>query len=213
MENETRRERERKIHVSEIIQAAENLFRQQGYENTSMDDIARASQFTKRTLYQYFASKDDLYFAVLQKGMAKFHSYLAIDMEQTLSGYERVRQIMLACFRFYQDYPEFFKLLNYIGYARQNLTGAEEDRQSFFVVNNALFQGMAALIASGQMDGSIPADMDAEKTSMSLLFVMTGFFNQLSGTGKNFSKHFNLDEQEFSAYTLDLILRVLKKNA
>lgn len=212
MENETRRDRERKAREGEIILAAEDLFRRKGYENTSMDDIARESQFTKRTVYQYFASKDQLYFAVLQKGMTQFQSYLSIEEKQNISGYEKIRQITLACYRFYQEYPEFFKLLNYVGYARQAATGLSDEQHDYLMSNDVLFQRIAELIAAGQADGSIPLDLDPEKASMSLLFVMTGFFNQLSTTGKNFSNHFNLNEQAFTASTLDLILRVLKNH-
>ena len=72
MENISRRDREKLTRENEIIQAAENIFRLEGYENASMDDIAREAQFTKRTLYQYFPSKDDLFFAVLLKGLENY---------------------------------------------------------------------------------------------------------------------------------------------
>jgi AcrR family transcriptional regulator len=38
--------------IETIIASAEELFCRQGYENTSMDDIAKASEYTKRTIYR-----------------------------------------------------------------------------------------------------------------------------------------------------------------
>ena len=61
MQNLSRRDREKMVREAEIVQAAEEIFRQNGYENTSMDDIAKKAQFTKRTLYQYFPSKEHLF--------------------------------------------------------------------------------------------------------------------------------------------------------
>ena len=45
---------------SRIVEAAWKLFYQYGYENTTIDDIAEASQTSKGTFYHYFDSKDDL---------------------------------------------------------------------------------------------------------------------------------------------------------
>lgn len=211
MEIESRREREKKVRETEIIQAAELIFRQKGYENTSMDDIALEAQFTKRTLYQYFESKEKLLFAVLQKGMAEFQTYLTNGIDRNQTGYEMIRQTMQASYRFYREYPEFFRLMNQVGTARQRITDTGENHQAYFTTNDAMFDNMALVIKAGQADGSIAGDLDAAKSSMSLLFLMTAFFNQLAVTGKSFSTHFKMDEQDFSTYTMDLIMRILEK--
>ena len=46
----SRRERERLVRESEIIAAAEKLFIVKGFDNTTMDEIAKAAEFTKRTV-------------------------------------------------------------------------------------------------------------------------------------------------------------------
>lgn len=43
-----------------ILQAAISLFVERGFENTSVQDIAEASQMAKGTVYLYFSSKDNL---------------------------------------------------------------------------------------------------------------------------------------------------------
>jgi len=48
-----------------IIDAAYQLFWRSGFTRTSIDSIAARSGLTKRTLYSYFRSKDDLLAAVL----------------------------------------------------------------------------------------------------------------------------------------------------
>jgi len=51
---------------SRILDAAYRLFRRQGYNRVSMDEIAAAAKLTKRTLYHHFRSKDQLLADVLQ---------------------------------------------------------------------------------------------------------------------------------------------------
>jgi AcrR family transcriptional regulator len=49
-----------------ILEAAYKLFRRQGYNRVTMDDIAEAAELTKRTLYHHFNSKDQLLADVLE---------------------------------------------------------------------------------------------------------------------------------------------------
>ena len=49
-----------------LVDVARQLFAKNGMENTTMNDIAIASGKGRRTLYTYFKSKEDIYFAVIE---------------------------------------------------------------------------------------------------------------------------------------------------
>lgn len=44
-----------------IINSARDLFYNYGYKKVSMDEIAKVSNVTKRTIYKYFKDKDSLF--------------------------------------------------------------------------------------------------------------------------------------------------------
>jgi TetR/AcrR family transcriptional regulator, regulator of autoinduction and epiphytic fitness len=48
-----------------IVAAAAEVFAQQGFESSSMDGIAEYAQASKRTVYNHFPSKDELFYAVV----------------------------------------------------------------------------------------------------------------------------------------------------
>ncbi|MEC9283510.1 MAG: TetR/AcrR family transcriptional regulator [Bdellovibrionota bacterium] len=50
-----------------ILDAAQQAFMEYGYENTSMDQISELAEASKRTVYNHFPSKDDLFQAVLER--------------------------------------------------------------------------------------------------------------------------------------------------
>jgi TetR/AcrR family transcriptional regulator, cholesterol catabolism regulator len=58
------RERTRIIYLK-----AADLFHEKGYDATSMDDLARASQITKAGLYYYIKGKEDLLFGIMTYAM------------------------------------------------------------------------------------------------------------------------------------------------
>ena len=52
---------------NQIINAAEDVFTQKGFDEARMDDIAEETGLGKGTLYLYFKSKDDLIIAILDR--------------------------------------------------------------------------------------------------------------------------------------------------
>ena len=51
----------------QILDAAEELFHSFGVEHTSMDQLALQAQVSKRTVYNHFATKEQLFQAILQR--------------------------------------------------------------------------------------------------------------------------------------------------
>lgn len=53
--------------VDDVMQAALELFAEQGYANTSVRQVVDTAGVTKGALYHYFQSKDDLLFAIYER--------------------------------------------------------------------------------------------------------------------------------------------------
>ena len=62
----TRREREQQMRRETILDAARVLFKDKGYEPTTVDEIAALAELGKGTIYSYFKSKDEIYIAILE---------------------------------------------------------------------------------------------------------------------------------------------------
>ncbi|MFI5613992.1 TetR/AcrR family transcriptional regulator [Amycolatopsis sp. NPDC051903] len=54
------RERTRRAVQQDITEAAQRLFVEHGYERTTMDDVAEAAGLSRRSLFRYFPTKEDL---------------------------------------------------------------------------------------------------------------------------------------------------------
>ncbi len=65
-----------------ILQTASEVFAEKGYRESTMDDVAKRLGVSKGAVYQYFASKDEL-FQVLCGAAAK---KLEEDCEKSLKG-------------------------------------------------------------------------------------------------------------------------------
>src|ERR1700682_3297200 len=60
------RERKKRLAKATIEETALRLFQQQGYEHTSIQDIADAVMMSTRTFFRYFASKEEVLFGPMR---------------------------------------------------------------------------------------------------------------------------------------------------
>lgn len=59
-----------------LVDVARQLFAKNGLENTTMNDIALSSGKGRRTLYTYFKSKEDIYYAVIESELERLSDKL-----------------------------------------------------------------------------------------------------------------------------------------
>ena len=65
------------VRSNEIIDAAEHLFYSVGYDETSVSDIVKAVGVAQGTFYNYFASKEAVLEALVQRHVSKIYAKLA----------------------------------------------------------------------------------------------------------------------------------------
>lgn len=82
MNNKTTRE--------QIIDAADELFYQRGFEHTSFADIASAVNISRGNFYHHFKAKDDILIAVIDRRLAKTGELLAAWETTSRSPADRI---------------------------------------------------------------------------------------------------------------------------
>jgi AcrR family transcriptional regulator len=78
----------------EIFDASVHLFLENGFNETSMREIARAAGMGKSTLYDYFKSKDEILISYFEDEIRKITENAQKIIEQELSATEKLKKIM-----------------------------------------------------------------------------------------------------------------------
>lgn len=94
-----------------IIDAAEKILIQKGYENATFNDFAAAANYNKRTLYLYFPDKDDLFAAVVLRILTKLSKHVEKNIDNTKTGLEIIKDIASAYFSFFYINKAYYILL------------------------------------------------------------------------------------------------------
>lgn len=87
------RERQRQVREDAILDTAHELMVAQGYAEMSMDELAASVGISKATLYQHFASKDELAISVIVRAMGRGEAYIA-SLDPALPAIQRLELVL-----------------------------------------------------------------------------------------------------------------------
>src|SRR5258708_352577 len=73
-----------------IISVAESLFNQRGFDGASMRDIAAAAQMQPASVYYYFESKEELLWAVWEKGGVELLNRISKAIADKTEPWQRI---------------------------------------------------------------------------------------------------------------------------
>ncbi|MFX0105134.1 MAG: TetR/AcrR family transcriptional regulator, partial [Candidatus Hodarchaeota archaeon] len=102
-----RREKEKEQRRHDITDAAEKLFFSHGFDNTTMEQIAIETEYSKGTLYNYYNSKDELYIAIGNKAYSLIIKYSKEFTEKEPPGIRALMAVGYAYYEFTKDYPNY----------------------------------------------------------------------------------------------------------
>ena len=105
-----RKERERQEMRTKIIDAATAMFMTEGYEKTSIRNIAEKIEYSPATLYLYYKDKDELLYEVQKQAFSKLEEAFAREVNST-DPLERLSQICHSYVHFGKDNPKMYDLM------------------------------------------------------------------------------------------------------
>ena len=106
-----RHDRERSAVREGILHAARELFVTEGYRTVSMRKIAERIEYSPAAIYGYFASKDEIFYALAEEGfrmMREASRDAAVGIDDPLAA---LRSTFWSYYRFAKEQPQYFELM------------------------------------------------------------------------------------------------------
>jgi AcrR family transcriptional regulator len=95
---------------AEILEAARKIFAQNGFNGTSVEAIAQEAGVAKGTLYLYYNSKHEIYWAALKNGLVALVGELKEQMEAAGTIEDKIRAFVTTKLFFFEQHRDFFKI-------------------------------------------------------------------------------------------------------
>lgn len=160
-----------------IIQAAIAEFRANGFEITSMDKIAATAGVSKRTVYNHFPSKEELFAEILNQLWARITEEQTVSYRADQPLREQLLPMLLAKLQMMADD-------NFLGLARVAIAAtihSSERAQDMVARMGEREEGLTVWIRAALADGrlkSVDADFAAQQVQG--LLKSFGFWPQIS---------------------------------
>ena len=131
------------FRTAEILDAARRVFADRGFHEATVDDIAEAAGVAKGTVYLYYHSKRDIYWAALKHGIAALHEELEREMSAAKTVAGKVHAFIATKMRFIEQDRDFFKIYySEFGNAFAHPTQVHEEFRELYNRQARLLEGV-----------------------------------------------------------------------
>ena len=158
-----RRDRERTRQ--EILDIAFEEFAENGLSGGNTDAIAARANITKRLIFYYFNSKEELFTAVLEMAYAKMRAAEEDLHLEALEPEAAIRRLAEFTFDFHQAHPEFVRLVTIENIHRGRHIGSS---RRFKEMTQPSISQIAKLLERGVACGVIRTGIDPIELHMTL---------------------------------------------
>lgn len=173
-----RKEKERIRRRNLILDVAEEVITEVGFESATMDQIAERAEVGKGTLYLHFKSKSMIYIAICERGSRILNEKMAHVLTRDLTGLQMVKQLGNEYLAFIQENPQYFYAFHYY----EGIMADVEVRASAIAEQceeNAK-NGLTYIVRSlqiGMQDGSIDDSYDPNQLGVMIWGASKGIVN------------------------------------
>jgi len=203
MEDLNPKDKRKNMNKIDIIDSAERLFFSKGYNNSTMDEIAKEAGFTKRTLYSYFTSKEEIYEKIKERGYLILNTLFleGLDKEKNSSEILKIKAMGYSFLKFERDYRGYFK----------SIFESEGFMVECELLEKTTLEMLQNCIREGVKKGEITDKMDYVSISLILWSSLMGFVNTFSRKEKYIKDYFKKDIEEVIENGFDFILNSIKR--
>ena len=138
-----------------IIQAAIDVFSKKDFKTASISEIAQKAGIADGTIYQYFRSKEDLFFSIPIEKTNEFRSQLELHLEGISGAFNKIRKFVWYYLYFFKTNPEYGRILM----LEMRVNKSFVKTKTYGFLKQSVSQVMNIII-EGQNEGVIRQDTD-----------------------------------------------------
>jgi len=138
-----------------IIDAAIEVFSRNGFQNSTISQIARRANVAEGTIYQYFRNKEDLFFSIPIDKTKEFFNELELHLEGIHGAGNKIRKFVWYYLYHLQENPEYARALMLEMRVNRNFA-----KTKTFEPYRPLTHKILEIIEEGQEEGVIRKDVD-----------------------------------------------------
>jgi len=188
-----RKEREKERRREEILDAAQRVFVEKGLTTATVDDIAIAAELSKGTLYLYFESKEDIYIALMMRGLRLLYSMFNNIISVETSVVKILHRMEEAYTEFFNTQRNYFRMLDSAFRPNVHKEVSEEMRRTYTTESQKNWEQIIDLFNRGVREKKIRNDINPVDMAIIIWSNATALMTRIDREGEIWQKERNID--------------------
>ncbi|MDH3307806.1 MAG: TetR/AcrR family transcriptional regulator [Acidimicrobiia bacterium] len=143
-------EEHKQLTRRQLLEAAEDLFGEQGYEHVALGDVAAAVGVGRTTIYEYFRDKEDLLATLVEETLPETIDAMVLSIPAGLSFRQRLAELAVQMVEFVADDPTLGLILH-----REVAKLSDEAQERVAVAHRGLSSEFVAIYRGGVASGEL----------------------------------------------------------
>jgi AcrR family transcriptional regulator len=201
-----RKEREKERRREDILDAAEKVFVRKGFDSATMDDVAESAELSKATIYLYFSSKEEIYFAIFLRGQRKLADMIRKENLSISDTREKLKAYLSAMIRFQKRYPKYFEAFYHFFTREVTIADNSIYRHEHEKTSRELFNYWIELVQKGKKEKLIRSDLNDLRSGAIMWIQLVGFLKIYPVMKKVMKKNYKVIDKEIMEDYFELTL-------
>ncbi|HWK49096.1 MAG TPA: TetR/AcrR family transcriptional regulator [Steroidobacter sp.] len=177
-----RRQEEKDRRRSEIVDAAETLYRDVGWDAVTMDSIARNARLSRALVYVYFKDKSELLLAITERAMEVLRARFEEAGARARTGIDQIEAMGRAYMAYGLEFPHYFDACARLESRATEVSERGSTEDAVLAMGRRVHEVVVASLEAGQRDGSIRTDIGDLNVTSRVLWGFTHGLTQIAIT-------------------------------
>jgi AcrR family transcriptional regulator len=204
-----RRQEEKERRRADILDAAEAALTGVGWDELTMDQVARGARLSRALVYVYFTDKVDLMYGICERALGLLRQRFEEAAARHGKGIDQMTAIGRAYIAFSQEFPVHFDIMARCEMREVDIANAQPNEAACLASGDALHAVMVKVLDDGVRDGSIRPDLGNRVLVATVLWGFTHGVIQVATTKAKLLAHQGVDGRALLDEAMDMATRSL----
>ena len=200
MSRENKKESVAALHRKAILEASEKLFIEKGFGETTISDISAASGYSRRTIYAYYLSKENILHHIIVQGLSSLKNDIETGMAESGDFISRYRSICAAMKKYYEDCPLSAKSVITADTGKISFETLSPAVKRILNLGDEINGLLVGFIEGGKSSGAVRSDVEPMPTVYILWSSISSLLTLAGTKGRFLTQSLSCTRDEFLKY-------------
>lgn len=206
MGRENKKEAVAALHREQIMAAAEQIFSEKGFAQSTIADISNASEYSRRTIYAYYESKEDILHHIIAKGLLTLKQDMECALQANNDFLEQYFAVCNAIQKYQIECPRSLENVTSAKTSKLDLENLSPTVAQIMSLGTEVNTLLAELLQSGKEQGVVRQEIIPMPTVYILWSNITSLLTLVHTKGAFIAKAFATTEEDYLVYGLKQII-------